>query len=206
MKNLKKTLLLLLAVVITNASVVLADVSKDGDANEPDAKVTVKQIDAESKSAMIRITNLKSEGAAVLRIKDTNGYILHKEVIRQKDAYAKKYDLSSLPNGEYLVELRTKEGTIQESLSLKAGKTNARYFKPAIQVEPGMVKVAFMNRIESPVSLKLYNDKGNVVYEENVASQEKYSKGLNVSKLNAGQYSLAILGDNYVYSKNIEVK
>lgn len=206
MKNLKKTMLVLLAVVMTNASVVLADNSKDGDAKESDAKVSVKQIDAKSKKAVIRITNLTSEGNAILRIKDTKGYVLHKEVIRQNDAYAKRYDLSSLPNGEYLVELKTKQGTIQEKLSLKAGETKAMYFKPAIQVEPGMVKVAFMNRIEAPVSLKLYNDRGNVLYEESVASQETYSKGLNVSKLDAGQYSLAILGDNYVYSRSIEVK
>ncbi len=206
MKNLKKNMLLVLAVVMTSASVVLASPAKGDKADEPEAKVSVKKIDAQNKKALIRITNLSSEGSAILRIKDVKGYVLHKEVIRQNDVYAKRYDLSNLPNGEYTVELTTQEGVTQESLSLNAGKAEVAYFKPAIQVEPGLVKIAFKNSIEAPVSLKFYDNNGQLLYQERVASQEKYAKGLNVSRLSAGQYSLSILGDNYVYSKSIEVK
>lgn len=201
MKNLKRMALLVLAVVMANASIVLAN-----DAEGPDAEVSVRQIQSEQKKAIIRITNVSSDEPAVLRIKDTQGYVLHREVISQSEAYAKKYDFSNLPSGDYLVELSTSDGIIKESFELEAGRTNPRYFKPAVQVEPGLIKVAFINRISSPVSLKLYDERGEVLYEETVPSQEKFAKGLNISKLNAGQYSLAVLGDNYVYSKSIQVK
>ena len=206
MKNLKKNMLLVLAVVMTSVNVVLASPAKGDKADEPEAKVSVRKIDAENKKALIRITNLPSEGSAILRIKDMKGYVLHREMIRQNDAYARKYDLSNLPNGEYIVELTTQEGVTKEGLSLNAGKAEVAYFKPAIQVEPGLVKIAFKNSIEAPVSLKLYDNNGRLLYQERVASQEEYAKGLNVSRLSAGQYSLAISGDNYVFSKSIAVK
>lgn len=201
MKNLKKVALLVLAVVLTNASIASAN-----DAVDPDAKVSVKQIKSEQKKALIRITNLSDDKPAILRIKDKQGNVLHKEVVDQSKVYAKKYDFSELPNGEYVVELKTTEGVIKETFALEAGKTNSMYFKPAVQVEPGLIKVAFINRIDTPVSLKLYDERGEVLYEEMVPSQEKFAKGLNVSKLHAGQYSLAVSGSNYVYSRSIQVK
>lgn len=201
MKSLKKVALLVLAVVLTNTSIVLAS-GTDGS----DTKVNVRQFKSEQKKALITITNLSEDHRAVLRIKDKRGHVLHREVISQSEVYARRYDFSKLPSGEYIVELRTNEGVIKEAFAIEAGKTNLLYFKPAVQLEPDLIKVAFMNRIDSPVSLKLYDQTGRVLYEEKVPSQEKFSKSLNTSKLKAGQYSLAILGDNYVYSRSIQVK
>lgn len=201
MKNLKKVTLLILAVFMTHAGVVLAN-----DVGDSDAEVSIRQIESEYKNAIIRITNLASDEPAVLRIKDKQGNILHREVVDQHEVYAKKYDFSNLSSGEYLVELKTNSGVISESFELEAGKTHPMYFKPAVEVEPGLIKVAFINRTDVPVSLKLYSDGGTVLYEETVASEEEFAKGLDVSRLDAGQYSLAILGDDYVYSKSLDVK
>lgn len=201
MKTLRRTALLLLTVVMTNVSIVLAY-----EADSTVARVSVRQINAEQKKALIRISNLPVDESVVLRIKDKQGYVLHREVVDQREVYAKKYDFSELPNGEYIVEVKTGNGIITESFALAAGKANAVYFKPAIQLGPGLIKVAFMNRIDSPVSLRLYDEGGEVLYEEMVSSQEIFVKGLNVSQLKAGQYTLSVLGDNYVYTKSLHVK
>ncbi|MFW5726346.1 MAG: hypothetical protein ACOCW4_00625, partial [bacterium] len=115
-------------------------------------------------------------------------------------------NFSSLPSGEYVVEVKTKNGVSTEAFQISAGQKESVYFKPAIQLEEDVVKVAFMNRIASPVTLKLFAENGRLMYEETVASQAEYAKGLNVSKLQPGQYSLSLMGDNYVYSRSIEVK
>lgn len=196
MKIFRRTLLLTLAVVVAQVSFIFAN----------DAEINVKKIKSEQKAAVIRIINLSSDTPAVLRIKDQQGNVLHREVVDQCDVYAKKYDFSNIPNGEYFVELKTEEGVTSESILLEAGKANARYFKPAVEVEPGLVKVAFINRIDTPVSLKLYNEGGRAVYEEIEPSEEKFAKGLDLTQLNAGQYSLTILGDDYVYSRTINIQ
>ncbi len=193
-----KIAILTMAALFTVNTAILA-------ADDADALITVRQVKASEKKALIRVTNLSSETSAVLRIKDMKGATLHREVIANQ-SYMKKYDFSSLPSGAYEVEVTTKTGISKEIFQISAGQSSAMYFKPAIQVEPEMVKVAFMNRIASPVSLKLYNKDGKVLYEETVASQDTYSKGLNVAKLLPGQYSLAIVGDNYTYTKSLDLK
>ncbi|MDF9800361.1 hypothetical protein OKW21_005624 [Catalinimonas alkaloidigena] len=196
-KTMKIAILAMAALFTVNTATLAAD--------EVDALISVRQVESSQKKAFIRVTNLSNEASAVLRIKDMDGNTLHREVIADQ-SYMKKYDFSSMPSGEYEVEVRTKNGVSKEIFQISAGQTNAVYFKPAIQVEPEMVKVAFLNRVESPVSLKLYNQDGKVLYEESVASQETYSKGLNVAKLLPGRYSLAIVGANYTYSKSIDLK
>lgn len=197
MKTMKIAILAMAALFTVNTATLAAD--------EVDALISVRQVKSSEKKAFIRVTNLSNEASAVLRIKDMDGKTLHREVIADQ-SYMKKYDFSNLPSGEYEVEVRTKNGVSKEVFQISAGQTNAVYFKPAIQVEPEMVKVAFLNRVDTPVSLKLYNQDGKVLYEESVASQATYSKGLNVAKLLPGQYSLAIVGDNYTYSRSIDLK
>lgn len=114
--------------------------------------------------------------------------------------------MANLPGGEYTFELRSNEGVSEETLTLSSGVAQTMYFKPAVRVEAETVNVMFKNSIASPVSLKLYDRYGNVLYQETVASQDKFAKGLNLSKLVAGQYSLSITGDDYVYFKSIALK
>jgi len=198
MKTIKGTLIIAAAFLLIVGNVLAAD--------DSDTKISVRSLKNESKKALIRIASVGSAEQAVLRIKDQNGRTLYRETLTGEKAYMKKYDFSRLPSGEYMVEVRTANGTTQEAFSLNEGTAQAVYFKPAIKVEPQKVSVVFKNQINSAVSLKLYDQAGRVLYEERVASQDKYAKGLDLSKLNRGQYSLAISGDNYVYTKSITLK
>lgn len=188
--------MLALAALFTVNTTVLA-------ADDINASISVKQ--AGEKQALIRVANLSDAHVAVLKIKNSSGLTLHREVITNQ-THMKRYNFSSLPTGTYEVEVKTENGVSSEVFQITEGEKSSVYFKPAIQVEPDMVKVAFMNKVNSPVSLKLYAENGEVLYEESVASQEVYAKGLNVSKLQPGKYSVSLMGDNYVYSRSIDIK
>ncbi len=200
MKTLRRTALLLLMVGLSTFSPLLAN-----DADRTGAQICVRQLKAQDKKAFIRISNLPEKKSAILRIKDSQGYTLHREVVNQGLVYAKRFDFSGLPDGEYIVELRTDNGIITESFVLEARQTTSLYFKPAIQQVDDLLKVTFLNSIDSPVSLKLYDEKGEVLYEETVYAQESFAKGIDMSKLKAGQYSLTLLGLEYVYAKSIQI-
>ncbi|MFP4089983.1 MAG: T9SS type A sorting domain-containing protein [Cyclobacteriaceae bacterium] len=174
-------------------------------AADDETLISVRSVNAQEKQAFIRVTQLSENAPAILKIKDMQGRTLHREVITDQ-TYMKRYNFSSLPSGEYVVEVKTKNGVSTEAFQISAGQKESVYFKPAIQLEEDVVKVAFMNRIASPVTLKLFAENGRLMYEETVASQAEYAKGLNVSKLQPGQYSISLMGDNYVYSRSIEVK
>ncbi|MEM8969259.1 MAG: hypothetical protein AAGE93_22775 [Bacteroidota bacterium] len=198
MKIVRNSLMAMAALLLVVGSVLAA--------GDTDTKISVRSLENESKKALIRVASASSVDQAILRIKDRVGRVLYREVLTGEEAYMKKYDFSRLPSGEYVVEVRTKTGVTEEAFSLNEGAANVVYFKPAIKIESQKVSVVFQNRINSPVSLKLFDERGRVLYEEQVASQEKFAKGLNLSKLNQGQYSLAILGKNYVYTKSIDLK
>lgn len=174
-------------------------------ADNADTMIRVRHLKSSENEAFIRVANLSGQAFAVLRIKDEKGSTLHREKIYDQ-AYMKKYDFSKLPQGRYTVEVRTKNGVSREFFEISSKREQMIYFKPGVQIEPDMVKVAFMNRVPSPVAIKLYDRVGKVLYEEKVAPQEIYSKGLNVAKLLPGQYSLAIVGDNYTYTRSIELR
>ena len=193
MKMLKTQLLAIAALLLVYSSAVAAD----------DTDISIRK-SADEKQPLVRVCNL-SEGTAVLRLKDAQGHVLHREAIKGH-AYMKKYNMASLPGGEYTIEVRSDEGVSQETFTLSSGVARSVYFKPAIQVDAEMVKVMFKNSVASPVSLKLHDRYGNVLYQETIASQNEFAKGLNLSKLGAGQYSLSITGNDYVYSKSIALK
>ncbi|MGB3781033.1 MAG: hypothetical protein WA960_21900 [Tunicatimonas sp.] len=194
MKKVTNQILVAIALLLVGGSVFAGD-------SDPDISIRKSQGE---KQTLVRVANL-STGTAVLRLKDAQGRVLHREAIKG-DAYMKKYNMASLPAGEYTFEVRSAEGISQETFTLNEGTAQAIYFKPAVQIDEEMVKVMFKNSIASPVSLKLYDRYGEVLYQETVACQEQYAKGLNLSKLAAGQYSLSLTGDNYVYSKSIALK
>ena len=194
MKMLKNQLLAVAALLLLHSSAM---------ANDPDTDISVRQSEGE-KQTLVRVYTL-SEGTAVLRLKDAQGHVLHREAIKGH-AYMKKYDMANLPAGEYTFEVRSDEGVSQETFTLSSGVARTMYFKPAVRVDAETVNVMFKNSIASPVSLKLYDRYGKVLYQETIASQDEFAKGLNLSKLVAGQYSLSITGDDYVYAKSIALK
>ena len=194
MKKVTNQILVAIALLLASSGAIAGDA---------DPSISVRSAQGE-KQTLVRVANL-STGTAVLRLKDAQGRVLHRETIKG-NAYMKKYNMANLPIGEYTVEVRSDEGVSQETFTLNEGKAQVAYFKPAVQLDDETVKVMFKNSIASPVSLKLYDRFGDVLYQETVACQEQYAKGLNLSKLAAGQYSLSLTGDNYVYSKSIALK
>ncbi|WPP52394.1 hypothetical protein [Catalinimonas niigatensis] len=192
----KIAILTIVALLTVNTAILAAD--------DEDTHIRVRKVKSSEKEAFIRVTNISGQTSATLRIKDKRGVTLHREEIRDQ-SYMKKYDFSHLPNGKYTIEVRTKNGVSKEVFQITSGQRNMLYFKPGVQLTPDMVKVAFMNKVDSPVFVRLYNRFGKVLYEEKVASQEIYSKGLNVSRLLRGNYSLAIVGDHYIYTKSLDL-
>lgn len=193
MKKLKTQMLAVAALLLMYTSAVAAD----------DTAIRIKKSE-DQKQTLVRVYNL-SEGTAVLRLKDERGRTLHRENITGY-TYMKKYNMASLPSGEYTIEVTSDEGISQETFTLNSGVASPVYFKPAVQVQDEIVSIMFKNSVASPVSLKLHDRFGRVLYQEVVGTQKEFAKGLNLSKLNAGEYSLSITGDDYVYSKSIALK
>jgi hypothetical protein len=182
-------------------------------ADDDKTQLSVRALQGEKK-AVVRVVNLSGEQASVLSIKDQAGRILYKESIKSGNVYAKKYDFSSLPAGVYAVEIAQGQEVTKKTFNLESQalsfKTDPSVIevRSVVEVEPNLVKVLVQNQKTTDVKLRLYDGYGKVLHEESVAPNQTIAKGLNLSKVGAGRYSIAVTGENYQYTKNIvnEVK
>lgn len=198
MKNV--TFVALLLIAITHSSMALA--------NTPDkvsTQLSITQSTTDQKKAIIRVGNLVEGRKSFLKIKDKKGRLLHAETIHGQTSFVRTYDFSGLAGEEYIVEVRSKEGVASQKFTTKSQQEDV-YFKPVIKTERGMIRVVFKNPLDSPLTLKLYDKSGQIVYHTQVASQEVFAHGLDVSRLHHNQYSLKLKGEHYAYSKTISTR
>ena len=193
---------------ITAASLAMLWAVNVNAADDDKAQLSVRALQGEKK-AVVRVANLSGEQTSVLCIKDQSGRILYKESIKSGDVYAKKYDFSSLPAGVYAVEVAQGKEVTKQSFNLASEelsfKTDAALLevRSVVDVEPNLVKVLVQNQKSTEVKLRLYDAYGKILHEESIAPNQTIAKGLNLSKVGAGRYSLAVTGENYQYTKNI---
>lgn len=198
MKNVTLVVLLLIAMAHTS-------MANPKNPDKTGAQVSITTSPVNQKKAIIKIDNLIEGKKSFLKIKDKKGRLLHAETIHKDASFLRAYDFSGVAGGEYIVEVRTKEGITSQTFTVKEEKKEI-YFKPVIRTESEMIKVVFKNPMETPLSLKLYNKHGQVVYKTEVDAQEVFATGLDVSKLRNNPYTLSIWNKDYVFSKSISIR
>ena len=177
-------------------------------ADDDKTQLSVMALQGEKK-AVVRVVNLSGEPASVLRIKDQQGRVLYKESIGNGQVYAKRYDFSTLPSGVYAIEVSQGKEVSKKTFQLQSGELSlknqlaATAVRSVVDVEPDLVKVLVQNQKDSSLKLRLYDMYGKVLHEESIAPHETIAKGLNLSKVGAGRYSLAVTGDDYQYIRQI---
>ncbi len=177
-------------------------------ADDDKAQLSVKAMQGQKK-AVVRVVNLSGKQASVLKIKDQNGHTLYKTNIKSGDVYAKRYDFSDLPAGVYAIEVTQGKEVTQQSFNLESKELSFKndaaltQVRSVVDIEPNLVKVLVQNEKETALQLRLYDMYGKVLHEESIAPKATIAKGLNLSKVGAGRYSLAVTGDGYQYTRNI---
>lgn len=177
-------------------------------ADDDKTHLRVKTMQGEKK-AIVRVVNLSGEQASILRIKDQSGHILYRENIKSGDVYAKRYDFSDLPAGVYAVEVVQGQDVTKQSFSLGGQALSFKNdlavteVRSVVDVEPDLIKVLVQNQKNTSLKLRLYDAYGKILHEESVAPNKTITKGLSLSKVGAGRYSLAVTGENYQYTRNI---
>ncbi len=153
------------------------------------------------------IENVKAGNT--LTIKDSYNVTLYKELIETSGLYTKGFNLTELPDGDYVFELE-KDLEINmipfnvTSNIVSFNKTDeATYFKPFIKQEKDLVYLTKLNLNEEATSINIYTYI-NGDYE--LAHSEKMSKGQIIEKvfqLEEGNYKIQINSGTKEYTKFI---
>ena len=168
----------------------------------------------DEKTTAITLVDVKKGN--LLSIKDANGIVLFEESIKKNGIYNKGFDLSELPNGQYLFEL-DKDAMIQmipfEVLKNEVifnEKEEKTLFKPFVKVNENMVFISKLAINKEPLKIELYyEDKSSSVSEysllhsETISNTQKIERIYKLSAAKKGTYKLVFVSEGKEYIKYI---
>ncbi|XMO87807.1 hypothetical protein AAFN75_05845 [Algibacter sp. AS12] len=138
----------------------------------------------------------------LLTIKDNYGIILYKEAIKIKGLYTKGFDLTELPNGEYVFELEkdleinTIPFTVANSVVSFDKTAETTTYKPYVKQENGLVYVTKFNPEFKETTINVYALEGaeaTLRFSEEITNSQTIEK---VFKLRKGNYKIEISSEN----------
>ncbi len=196
MKNLTKKSLLFLLLFASMLSFANTEIKTN---KEKELKVTVisfKEVKLGSK----------------LSIKDMNGIVLYKESIRKSGGYSKGFDLTSLPNGDYIFELDTKLkisiipfNVVSNQVAFKKEEESTIY-KPFIRVKETRVYVSRISFEESPIEYKIYyQDSNELVLSEKLDKESELKRIYDFSTSKKGNYVFVFKSDGRTFTKTVKI-
>ena len=194
MKTMKATFLTLAIVLIANAAFAAGNL-----------KVNMAKADANS--AVIAATNIKAE-LFEIDVRDAYGDIIFSKKTEATADYKRKYDFSLLEDGTYYLEVKHGNEKYQKQFSIDRGDVEViserRIVEPHFKFNDNIFKMSFLNYNDDNMGLYVYDD-NELLYEKRFDPQFALHEGLDLSKLDAGDYTVVFSTGIDVYEHEITV-
>lgn len=196
MKTMKKVMLTIVMIMIS--TLVLA--------NE---KPTVKVKSVEAKTIAVVAYGY---GAAKtdITLRDSNGKVFYTESVSNEENFAKRLDVSGLPQGEYSLEvendnsLTTIPVTIEMNNAEVVKADEVTIIKPNLSVVGDKLNVAFNNKETQSVWVSIYDNASNRLAYEKVTSNSL--KRFDLSHLEKGEYTVHMSTEGKRFIQSVSLK
>jgi len=150
---------------------------------------------------------------SILSIKDMNGLVLYKETIKKDGQYAKGFDLTSLPNGNYYfelnkdVEINVVPFKVDASVVTFDKAANERIFKPvAFKSKDNKVYVSKLSLEDEHLEVKILSEDNTVLYIETIEKNGIIlGKVYDFSKSRSGNYTIVMKTKERRFVENIQI-
>lgn len=178
-------------------------------ANDLLPSIILKNVPSEKKFTL-SIEGLKDNAEIILT--DESGQILLSQETNGQPAFAKVFNLSQLPEGEYFLTVSTSLTETVQPLTLNetgvlfdSGKKR-EFFKPVIRVAEGYVDVSLFNGRIGDVSVRIFDHKNEMVFQEKLDNVLVVEKRYRLSQLPWGNYSIEVATPSKTYYKAFDVR
>ena len=197
MKNLVKKSLVFVALVMSTLTYG-KEISFYGSSEEKMAIITLKSVEEGNK----------------LTIKDVYGTTLYKETINHSGNYAKGFDLTTLPNGNYFFEVD--KGLIinvipftvdYKKVNFNKEKENVIH-KPFVRTENNSVFITKLSLGKSPLTVKIYYENSfryELIHVEEIEDIKTLEKVFRLDENERGNYKIVIEDNGRVFTNIIKV-
>ncbi|APG66050.1 hypothetical protein LPB136_12025 [Tenacibaculum todarodis] len=198
MKNFMKNILVLAMVFATLSSNATEKTSLN---NEENGKTTLILKDVVQGEKLI--------------IKDNFGVVLYNEILLKSGEYTKTFDLTTLPDGNYIFEL-DKQAQIKvypftvASNTVKFDKENLKViFKPKVEYKNNAIIVRALNADMSPSKVELlYNVTDSTfetIYSENISNTSLIAKEFKILEKEKEEYKVKVTLNGRTFTTSINI-
>lgn len=175
-------------------------------------EVSFFNIENDARRTALTLYNVKQGN--LLSIKDINGIILFKEVIEQSGTYSKGFDLTTLPNGNYLfeldkdVEINIIPFSVTSSIVTFEKDKEKIIFKPTIKVDGNLVYVSKLALNGEPLKVDIYFSGFNSIDNEKILTETIEGKKTirriyKLQGLDSGSYKMIFSTEGRKFIKTI---
>ncbi len=152
------------------------------------------------------LSNSVTHETKVLLITDQFGDIVFEDRIEESKRKV-KYDLESLPNGNYKIRIKggnsvdIYEAVISnEAVHLVSSKS---FFRPTIEKMNHKVLVNSQYLNEEDIQISIYDDESDLIYRFNHQKTGSFQKSFNLEKLGSGEYNVIVSTEFFSSSTKI---
>ena len=147
-----------------------------------------------------------------LSIKDVNGIVLYKESIIKSGDYSKGFDLTSLPNGDYIFELDTELkitiipfNVVSNQVAFKKEEKSTVY-KPFIRVKDARVYISRLSFEQDSIEFKIYfEDNYDLVLSEKFEKESQLKRIYDFSTAEKGNYVFVFKSKGRTFTKTVKI-
>jgi len=162
-----------------------------------------------------KVTSMHFENVqkgSILYIKDQNGLVLYNEAIERNGDYSKGFDLTSLPDGDYIFELNSDLKIDIIPFNVRLNKvlfdkdSEESIYKPVVRTKDNMVYVSRTVIDQTPLSYKIYYaDNYDLIDTAEFEELEEVKKVYDFSSSEKGNYIFEFESKGRKYTKMIRI-
>jgi len=125
-----------------------------------------------------------------IRIRNEEGQVIRTDRVKNNGGFILPYNMSSLEDGKYVVEITDKLGTISENVEIKK---DSKLAVTALDDKRYEVTVASPNTTE--LELTIFDGSGTLVHQENHNNLKRFSRIYDLSKFESDTFVFELNGE-----------
>lgn len=197
MKNLIRKSLLIATIFVSTITMAKS--------NDPSIKVDVVN------SKFVQFTMEGNLNIVELSVKDESGFVLHSEKL-QDSKLSRKFDLESLPNGHYSLEVesltkikRIPFVVLKHTVEISKEK-EVVYYKPVVVTKDKLVSISQFAKTDESLEISVYDLNNDLLYNEILKEESNILKRrLSFKNLLPGNYKLVLRTGNKNFYETISI-
>ena len=162
---------------------------------------------------LTRLTFENVKVGEVVQIKDMNGLVLYKEAVEKAGLYSKDFDLTTLPDGDYLFELNK----IVEIFEIPFKVSNSEVlfkkelkksiFKPMVYVKNGKMHITKLALKDEAMEVIIYYENSERVLTDKVTDRKDATLGkvYDFAGSEKGQYIVVVKSEGRRFVNQVNI-